>query len=434
VVRADDGSGAPGALLYEDSVDRTVGVAGLVTIPLDVSVPAPVGNVFVGIRQTNTTNANFSFNNELPIRPDTFFYSTDPDVEGWFDFAEDGITFQLNVGLNIIQCLEALQVDVSVDGGPVRICNDFVVLTCGTTGGAGPKTYQWFENGVEIVGETQSELFVFQSVGPFTYTCRVSDACATDVDSAPVDVFFGPVATVSGDADICTGASTQIQAALVGVGPWTVVWSDGFVQAGVAASPATRIVSPAATEVYTVTSVSDSNCEGTPAGSATVTVNVCLPPCEDPSVLPPQCEGLCPDPNDQCTFAPSVQHCACRPLAVTLASFTAQTAGRGAVQLSWSTSAEFNNMGFRVLRSQDGQTPVAISSLIPSRGTQLQGASYEFADTANKRRGSVYTYYLEDVDNEGTVTRRGGPVSVQITSPGRRDAASAGSKPGGRSR
>src|SRR5262249_28524251 len=65
--------------------------------------------------------------------------------------------------------------------------------------------------------------------------------------------------------------STTIQAALAGAGPWTVTWSDGFVQSGVTSSPATRTVSPSVPTLYTVTAVSDSNCGGVTSGSATGT-------------------------------------------------------------------------------------------------------------------------------------------------------------------
>ena len=84
-----------------------------------------------------------------------------------------------------------------------------------------------------------------------------------------------PTAAVSGSATICRGNSTTIQAALTGTGPWNVTWSDSLIQTGVAASPATRSVSPTATTSYTVTAVSDSTgcTPGTFSGTATVTVN-----------------------------------------------------------------------------------------------------------------------------------------------------------------
>ncbi len=83
-----------------------------------------------------------------------------------------------------------------------------------------------------------------------------------------------PTASVSGDATICNGSSTTIQAVLAGTGPWNVTWSDSVTQTGVTVSPATRDVSPTTTTAYTVTSVSDaSGCPPSAGlGSATVTV------------------------------------------------------------------------------------------------------------------------------------------------------------------
>src|SRR5437899_12171169 len=39
-----------------------------------------------------------------------------------------------------------------------------------------------------------------------------------------------PKSLVSGSTTICNGVTTTIQASLNGIGPWTVTWSDGFVQ------------------------------------------------------------------------------------------------------------------------------------------------------------------------------------------------------------
>ncbi|MEO5719998.1 MAG: hypothetical protein ABIR71_00835, partial [Chthoniobacterales bacterium] len=68
-IYGDSGTGTPSTTpLYVDAADRTVAAAGPVVITLPSPVAVPAGNFFVGIQQTNTTNANYSFDTEAPIR------------------------------------------------------------------------------------------------------------------------------------------------------------------------------------------------------------------------------------------------------------------------------------------------------------------------------------------------------------------------------
>lgn len=117
-----------------------------------------------------------------------------------------------------------------------------------------------------------------------TYSVTVAVAgCASSAATTSALVYPQPTATVSGDATICQGSSTEIAAALTGTGPWSVMWSDGLAQS-VGVSPATRTVSPSATTTYTVTGVLDAHCSGPGAGSALVTVGL---PVDTPVITAP---------------------------------------------------------------------------------------------------------------------------------------------------
>jgi len=87
-----------------------------------------------------------------------------------------------------------------------------------------------------------------------------------------LDVGCAIPANVSGSTSVCSGSPATLSVALVGTGPWTLTWSDGFVQSGVSTSPATRSVSPTSTTTYTLTSVSNATCNQPGAGSATVSM------------------------------------------------------------------------------------------------------------------------------------------------------------------
>jgi uncharacterized repeat protein (TIGR01451 family) len=137
--------------------------------------------------------------------------------------------------------------------------------------------YRWSISGsATISGSTNSQSVTVNAgaSGTFTVTLMLTNGSGcTSTCAKTVNLLALPTATVSGGGGICPGTSTNIQAALTGTGPWTLQWSDGFTQSGVAASPAIRSVSPATTTIYSVTTVADSNCSRAGSGSATVTIN-----------------------------------------------------------------------------------------------------------------------------------------------------------------
>lgn len=108
----------------------------------------------------------------------------------------------------------------------------------------------------------RSELFVF----------RLEATGAAGRSISTVSITAGATATLSGAAAVCKGGVATLQVALTGTPPWRLGWSDGFVQEGIASSPATREVSPGVTTVYTLTSVADAAGTGSVGGSALVTI------------------------------------------------------------------------------------------------------------------------------------------------------------------
>ena len=145
--------------------------------------------------------------------------------------------------------------------GPTTFCAGGNVTLSAPSG----YSYSW------STGATTQSITVNQSN---TYTVTVQDANGcTASSSKTVTVNPLPTATVSGSSAICPGGSTTITATLTGTAPWTVTWSDNVTQTINSGTTATRSVNPSATTAYTIASLTDANCTGTSAGSATVTVN-----------------------------------------------------------------------------------------------------------------------------------------------------------------
>jgi hypothetical protein len=83
-----------------------------------------------------------------------------------------------------------------------------------------------------------------------------------------------------------------------------------------------------------------------------------------------------------------------------------------AVEVSWQTASELDNLGFHLYRSSsaDGPWTRLTSSLIPGLGSSAVGQAYSFRDTGLVN-GTQYFYRLEDVDASSKTTSHG-PVSA----------------------
>jgi hypothetical protein len=110
--------------------------------------------------------------------------------------------------------------------------------------------------------------------------------------------------------------------------------------------------------------------------------------------------------------------------AVELMSFEARPL-ESAVELSWSTGSELENLGFHLDRAPGESGPwVRITpSLIPGLGSSPVGASYSYVDPGLVA-GERYCYRLEDVDTSSVSTLHG-PVCT-APSPPRQDGDGGG--------
>jgi hypothetical protein len=102
-----------------------------------------------------------------------------------------------------------------------------------------------------------------------------------------------------------------------------------------------------------------------------------------------------------------------RPVAVTLASFSATATEDGAVLLQWETASEVDLLGFHLYRAGavNGPQVRLNDSLIPAQALgSVVGAVYAWRDE-EVAAGATYYYWLEQVDLYGVAAQHG-PVSV----------------------
>jgi hypothetical protein len=131
------------------------------------------------------------------------------------------------------------------------------------------------------------------------------------------------------------------------------------------------------------------------------------------------------DPNnycDECVTSAFFSNCAhkqktavptdpCDTTLINLSQFKAIPANRKVI-LVWATESEIDNVGFNIYRAEsaEGEYIQINDSIIPAKGSSVEGAGYHFIDTTVKNRKAYY-YKLEDVDINDTAGQHG-PVSA----------------------
>jgi YD repeat-containing protein len=143
----------------------------------------------------------------------------------------------------------------------------------GTATVAGVGTYLWsISNGSgEIVSGANAQTVTFRSFcsGPVRLAVRVTAACGTFADGTKDVAVVSPSVTVSANpGSIVQGQSTTLSVTIAG-GPWSVNWSDGYAQTGVAGTVSRPAVSPSQTTTYTIAKIN--GCTGS-YPSATIIV------------------------------------------------------------------------------------------------------------------------------------------------------------------
>jgi Secretion system C-terminal sorting domain/Ig-like domain CHU_C associated/PKD-like domain len=141
---------------------------------------------------------------------------------------------------------------------------------------------------LQPTGGNSGTISIFtQTPGSFDYYVTQTGTNGCESPRAKITLVIQPLptATISGDASITQGQSATLKLEFSGQGPWNYTLQGGFTGiATVGQNPATIVVSPLETTVYTVTRISNNCGEGTPAGTATVNVRTATINTGNPSI------------------------------------------------------------------------------------------------------------------------------------------------------
>ena len=211
---ATGANGTPGTLLWTSTTQTST--AGLYILPISPSVTVPLGNFYVGVRQTGTVNVSFAYQSESPIRGQTFYYTSPSGSTTWNDFAPNN-PFRFMIEPTLEQTCTGTP-NTATASGPTSACNgiSFNLTSSGFSIGTGV-SYQWESSPAgqnswtPIIGANNTLYSVTTLNGSTDYhlitTCNASGA--TSISNTVTvnlnnfyDCYCASSATTAGDEEI----------------------------------------------------------------------------------------------------------------------------------------------------------------------------------------------------------------------------------------
>jgi hypothetical protein len=164
---------------------------------------------------------------------------------------------------------------------------------------AGASTYNWsITNGTITSGAgTNAITFTAGASGSTTLNLTVSNGSCNSSSSKSMAIHAAPSVSIPQELSICGPGTATIPVTLSGLAPWTITWSDGFVQSGVTSSHTSRSIAITTNRVISITSVSDASC------TANFTTKHVTLKIDSPIVMvTPPVDQYVGNPNQQATF------------------------------------------------------------------------------------------------------------------------------------
>lgn len=204
-------------------------------------------------------------------------------IAGGNDFALDSLVFQHTCTSNasvevFVSNLFTPSVSIAASPSNMVCSGQQVTFTATPTHGGAIPSYQWKINGTNA--GSNNSTFTYSPVDSEIVTCVMTSdlSCVTSPtatsNAITMTVYPTPVATISGNAAICNGASTTLSVDFTGTGPWEITTqrngTEPVTVTNISVNPYTFDVSAAGT--YTISAFNDAVCTGTASGSAVVTV------------------------------------------------------------------------------------------------------------------------------------------------------------------